>query len=180
MALVHVLARDFRFALNTGTDEAPNLVHIGGIKTTSFGNDSERTDDTTYDSAGRTQGKTVSRSKTITLEGDHLEDVEEGALDPGQEALEVLGDAVGYSSVKTLVVRYPAGSFWAQEVDAKVTIGGGGVNDNSSFSAELNVNGKPRRLTEGPLFTAAQALYADFVPGGQVEGGTTATGGTTA
>ena len=175
MSATPMLARDFRFALNTGTETAPNLVHIGGINTFSLGSDSERTDDTDFDSAGWAEGKTVSRSRTITLEGNYLEDPDDDfAQDPGQEALIVLGDAVGYSSVKNLLMRYPSGKIVVQRVDAKVTAGGGGNNDNSSFSAELTVSGRPRVLTTGAEFTAMGTLYAGFTPGGQVDGGSTA------
>lgn len=177
MSLTPMLAREFRFALNTGTDAAPNLVPIGGITTFSLGSDSERTDDTDFDSAGWAQGKTVSRSRSITLEGNYEEDPDDAfSQDPGQEALIVLGDAVGYSSTKSLIMRYPSGKLVTQRVDAKVTAGGGGNNDNASFSAELTVSGKPQTLTSGLVFDAAGTLWAEFTPGGQVDGGTTAGG----
>lgn len=144
MAKVKILARHLQPALNTGTDQVPVWTPIGGLTSLTFGTDKTDTDDTDFDSDGDEEHKVAARSRSISLEGFYKEDPVTGARDAGQEALLALGDAIGYDSLKPFRVTTPGGNVTTYMVSANVTApSGGGLNDNSGFTAELTVSGKP-------------------------------------
>lgn len=140
-----ILARHLIGALNTGTVALPVWTPIGGLTSQTFESEKTDTDDTDFDSAGQAEHKVVQRARSISLEGFYKEDPATGTQDAGQEALVALGEAIGYDSIKTYRVTTPGGNVTEYDVSANVTSpGGGGLNDNSSFTAELTVSGAPR------------------------------------
>lgn len=139
-----ILARHLVSEINTGTDALPVLTRIGGLNSLTFSDEKEDADDTDFDSDGWAEHKVVQRAKSISLEGFYLEDPVTGERDAGQEALIALGDAVGYDSLKAFSITTPGGNKIEYQVSARVDgPAGGGTNDNSGFSAELTVSGKP-------------------------------------
>lgn len=134
--MVKYLARDWVFELNTGTAALPAWVPVGGLNTWAPANTKTDVDDTTFDSNGTEEHKVASRGAGLTLEGFYEVDIATGDRDPGQEALIVLADAVGYDSVKPFRMSEPAGKTEFL-VSANVNFGGGGVNANSAFSVTL-------------------------------------------
>lgn len=144
MAKVKILARHLTRELNTGTDAVPVWTSIGGLNSLTFDDEKTDTDDTDFDSNGWAEHKVAQRAKSITCEGFYVEDNVTGARDAGQEALAALGEAVGYDSTKQFRVTTPGGNRVTYRVSARVTSpAGGGLNDNSGFTAELTVSGKP-------------------------------------
>lgn len=144
MAKVKILARHLVGELNTGTTALPVWTPIGGLTSQTFDTSKKDVDDTDFDSDGWEEHKVASRASSIKLDGFYKEDPVTGARDAGQEALIALADAVGYDSLKPYRVTTPGGNVTVYQVSAKVSApAGGGLNDNSKFSAELTVSGKP-------------------------------------
>lgn len=144
MAKVKILARHLRREINTGTTALPVWTPIGGLTSLTFSDEKTDVEDTDFDSDGWAEHKVAQRAKSISLEGFYKEDPVTGARDAGQEALIALGDAVGYDSLKSFRVTTPGGNVTVYQVSAKVDApAGGGLNDNSGFTAELTVSGKP-------------------------------------
>jgi hypothetical protein len=144
MSLVKILARHLVCELDTGTGGAPVWTLIGGLNSLTFDSTKDDVDDTDFDSDGWAEHKVVQRAASITLEGHYKEDPATGERDAGQEALIALGDAVGYDSTRPFRVTTPGGNTTVYQVSANVKApAGGGHNDNSGFSAELTVSGKP-------------------------------------
>lgn len=141
---VKILARHLVGELNTGTTAIPVWVKIGGLTSQTFSTEKNDTDDTDFDSDGWAEHKVSQRATSISLEGFYKEDPVTGERDAGQEAMLALGDAIGYDSLKPYRVTTPGGNVTTYQVSANVTApGGGGLNDNSSFTVELTVSGKP-------------------------------------
>lgn len=144
MAKKKILARHLSPELNTGTVALPVWTPIGGLNSLTFDTEKTDVDDTDFDSDGWAEHKVVQRAKSITAEGFYLEDPDTGDRDAGQEALDALGDAVGYDSTKPFRITTPGGNVIVYEVSARTNApAGGGLNDNSGFTAELTVSGKP-------------------------------------
>jgi len=141
MALVKVLARDWVTEINTGTEETPVWTPIGGVETLTFSQDKEDADDTDFNSQGWAEHMVVQRSNSLTLEGKYMEDPQTGERDPGQEAVEQAGEAIGYDSLKQFRLTSPGGT--VRTFKASVLIGdiGGGLNDKTSWGAELTISG---------------------------------------
>lgn len=141
MPIVKVLARDWVAEINTGTEASPVWTKINGIDTLTFGGDKEDADDTDFNSQGWNEHMVVERSKSLTLEGKYLEDPDTGDRDPGQEAVEDLGEKIGYDSLGQFRLTSPGGKI--RIFKASVNIGdiGGGHNDKTSWSAELTISG---------------------------------------
>ena len=143
MALVKILARDLLCELNTGTTAVPVWTPIGGLNSLTFDTDKSDVDDTDFDSDGWAEHKVVQRGRSISLEGFYKEDPDTGAQDPGQEALIALSDAVGYDSLKPFRITTPGGNVTEYKVSADAKQTGGGTNDDSGFTCDLTVSGKP-------------------------------------
>jgi hypothetical protein len=141
MGAIKVLARGFKFEINTGTDLAPQWVQIKGL--TSFGVDSDKEDaeTTDFESAGFAEHMVAGRSYEISLEGHFLEDAA-GVRDPGQEEVDALAEEVGETSLGSFRMTTPKGKVWTWKASAKVGGPGGENNDPASWSATLTVSGK--------------------------------------
>ncbi|MFP4647287.1 MAG: phage tail tube protein [Candidatus Acetothermia bacterium] len=145
MALGEQLARLFDFEIYD-SDES-DYVEIGGV--TSFSPSPEVTRDThtDFDSEGWIQRFVAERGLTFTLEGNHLEDPDDGSLDPGQEALQDLSKEMGTDSLEDFKIVTPGGN----EIEVEVSVdgpmfgesSGGGQAESASWSVNLASNGKP-------------------------------------
>src|SRR5690606_10420287 len=99
MAVTKVLARGWKFEINTGTPEIPAWTPIKGINSFSIATTKNDADVTDFDSDGWLKHIPASRGRSITLEGFYLEDPDTGDRDPGQEAVEELADKVGFPAL---------------------------------------------------------------------------------
>lgn len=141
MAATEVLARGFDFELNTGTVAVPVWVAVGGINTWSHSPQAADADTTTFDDAGRDSHMKASRGDQFTLNGLYQEDEADGTRDAGQEAVEAWGAEVGPASRKQFRITSPGGTTKTFIATATVTVGGGGNNDATSWSAAIKVDG---------------------------------------
>lgn len=141
MALEHVLLRDTTAEINTGTEAVPNWVEILGIDKIERKPKATKKDCATTKSGGNEEHRVTERGDTWTLKGQRIEDPDSGARDPGQEAVEALGNAIGYDSVKQIRMSSPGAEvlvFWASAV---VTPLGGDKSGFSDWEAELERSG---------------------------------------
>lgn len=141
MPVTKVLARSTKAEINTGTDASPIWTEIKGLNTIGPEPKMSEADTTAFDSNGRDEHLVASRGMSLTLEGFRYEDEATGARDPGQQAVETLGDAVGTASLGQFRLTSPGGRTWTFKASADVTPMGGGNNDASSWSAKLTVSG---------------------------------------
>lgn len=145
------LARDFRFYLNTGTFAAPVWTRITGITGITPGQSSQKTDDTDFDTDGWEAGTVVQRGRSLSVALNYKEN-EDGDLDPGQEALFALGDAMGPDGKGDFKYLSPQGGLghrFRGTVDMQWP--GGDKTANASCTAEVTVDGKPTPLHEDPV-----------------------------
>lgn len=144
--LSKVLARHFRPELNTGTDATPNWVPIRGLTNMSPSVTKNDADTTDFDADGWLAHLVASRGAGFALSGQRVEDGSTGARDPGQEAMEELGWAMGHESLKPFRLVRPDSTVALQGlVSAEVTPMGGGNDDPSSWSCTVTFSGEPVR-----------------------------------
>lgn len=149
---VKVLARDHDFHLNTGTEDTPVWVEIKGITTFAYSPVLNRADTTSFDEDGVQSHIPASRGLGFTLSGKVVySDFDAGTRDPGQLACIAwgAGENVGPAALKQLRVTYPAGETDVFYASASVTAGGGGVDDASEFSIDVQRSGATTTDTIG-------------------------------
>lgn len=144
--LSKVLARHFRPEINTGTEATPNWVPIKGITNISPTFNKNDADTTDFDADGWLTHLVASRGAGLQLQGQRVEDGDTGVRDPGQEAVEELGWAMGHASLKLFRMVRPDATVMIQgQVSAEVTPYGGGNDDPAGWSATLTFAGEPVR-----------------------------------
>lgn len=148
MAPVKIIARDYKFEINTGTDAAPVWTNIGGINSFSFEPSKNDVDMTDFDSQGFGETQVSSRSYSMTLDGIRKEDVTDGTRDPGQDAVETLGEGIGSASLGSIRFYHKLSMKGKQfTASANVTGPGGGNDDPAGWSVEFTVSGPVTNIT---------------------------------
>lgn len=146
--IVEFLARDYTWEINTGTISSPNWVEIGGLNKWAHKPSAKDADTTKFSDAGRQSHMKASRGDEFTITG--LLGVDDETLttrDPGQAAVETLGQAVSRASRGQFkLTRDDDGSTRTFKATATVTVGGGGNDDPDTWEATLTVTGA---ITEG-------------------------------
>lgn len=139
MPITKVPARDWTVEIETGP--TPDFTEVGGLTTLTFGQESEDTDTTDFDSNGEAEHRVMQRGRTLGLEGFYLEDKDSGDRDPGQAAIEALGEKVGEDSISMFRLTSPGGT--EKKFRGSVELGdvGGGNNDMTSFAATITRSG---------------------------------------
>lgn len=147
MAKVKVLARNWLIEVNTGTVALPAWTKVGGINSFTVSGDKEDTDTTDFDSGGWGEHIVASRSRSISFEGFFLEDQADGSRDAGQAFIEDASEEIGPDSISQTRITSPAGK--VTEYSGSYSTGdvGGGINDATSWGAEMTVSGKPVKVT---------------------------------
>lgn len=140
---VKILARDWDFAINTGTDSVPVWTPINGLNTHSWSNSKNDADTTTYDDEGWTSHLPASRGTSITLSGITMEAPDDGDRDPGQEACETHAEQIGPEGLRKFKVTSPAGTTWVGPASMQATVGGGGNDDPAAWECVVTFSGKP-------------------------------------
>lgn len=138
---VEIPARDFDFALNTGTVAVPIWTTVGHINTWSHSPKAKDADTTTFDDNGRDTHMKISRGDEFGLKGLYSEDPANGTRDAGQTACEAWGALVGSASKKQFRITSPGGINKTFMCTATVTIGGGGKDDATDWELALVVAG---------------------------------------
>lgn len=136
-----VLAREYVFAVNTGTDATPTWTTIKGLKEWNAGSDATQADTTDFESLGVDEHQISRRSHTLTLTGQR----EPG--DAGQDAVQAVAMNIGSSAAKSFRVTAPGPgpgnikTFKASVRAPWLGSGGGGMDDPSSWSPVLGITG---------------------------------------
>jgi hypothetical protein len=143
VAAIKLLARDWKFYLNTGTVAAPIWTQIKGINTWGLSSSKGDVDTTDFDSDGTEEHMVASRGLEQTLSGHLLEDPDNGDRDPGQEAVEALAKLKGHESLKQLKTVSKGGTvnIGLVSADAAAGGGGGGNDDTVSWEAKFKYSG---------------------------------------
>ncbi len=141
MATTDILARGFTFETNTGTHGSPVWVEVGGLDTWNHKPTTTKAKTNKFANQGRASHLVSVRGDSFTLKGHFQEDEANGDRDPGQEALETLGAAVGSDSIKQFRITSPGGTVKTFDCSAEVTVGGGGDDDDTTWECELEVSG---------------------------------------
>ena len=148
MSLGKQLARLFDFEVfDPEADTEGGYVEVGGVTNFSPSPETNMADVTDFDSEGWIEQFVASRGLSFDLEGHHIEDDEDGSLDPGQERLGELAMEVGPDSLEDFKLISPGG----KEIEMEVSIDGvppgmstgGGNDDPAEWSVTLNISGKP-------------------------------------
>lgn len=147
MTVTKILARDHgkSWSINTGTDATPVWTEIKSLNSWAHSPSTNQTDTTDFDDNGRLSHLVASRGDEFTLTGSYLEDIDTGARDPGQEAVEALAQSVGNDSTKQFQLASPGGNTLTFYASAECTVGGGGNDDKSAWEAKLTVSGSITR-----------------------------------
>lgn len=144
MSYQAIPAHNFPLSIQTGTDETPEWTVVGGLDTITPQPQTREADTTTFANAAWGTILVIGRGLTVSVSGKAMYD-EDGAKDDGQAAVEALAEEVGRAARGTFRIALPAADSALEFVaDVKnVTPFGGGVNDPSSWSAELHVAAAP-------------------------------------
>lgn len=145
---VKVLARDWLFHVNTGTDASPTWVQVKGINNHSWSETKNDADTTDYDNDGWLAHIPASRGKSVTLSGYYMEDgTPGGTRDPGQAAAETWANAMGPNGIRKFKVTTPGNTTIIGSASAKVSLGGGGNDDASGWELEVTYSGQVTIVT---------------------------------
>lgn len=142
MAIVKVLAEQFDLSYNTGTDAVPVWTAIGGITSFSISTTKNDIDTRDFDSGGWLEHIVGSRGKSFTIEGSREEDPDTGARDPGQEAVETLGDQMGAAAIGQFQIVSPGGTTYTFDASVDVTPFGGGLDAKAAWSVAMTMSGQ--------------------------------------
>jgi hypothetical protein len=140
MPVAKVLARGWKVEIGTQI-ATPVFTVIKGLNTLSFSNDKSDTETTDFDSNGRAEHMVTERSNELSVEGYFLEDSTTKGRDPGQQAVETAGNAVGSTSLYPIRLTSPGGTVKTFQASVNVGDVGGGNNDATSWGATFTVSG---------------------------------------
>lgn len=143
--LVKIPARDFTLEIdeNYGTSGGEHFLGIKGLTSMAMSPKTTDTDTTDFDSNGDAEHLPMERGREFSCAGFYLEDLATGERDPGQEAVEALGERVGPAGIGAFRLSSPGGNIWTFLASVEVTSpGGGGNNDASSWNTKFTVTGK--------------------------------------
>lgn len=153
MPVTKFLARDLSIYISTGpgTDTISGTAddvwtRIKGLNNLSHSPSSESADTSDFDSNGRGEHMKAQRGESWELAGFTLEDVATGDRDPGQAAVETLGQQVGPDSLGWFKVESPGGNAIIFQGSVEVTLAGGGNNDAAAWGATIEVSGEPEYI----------------------------------
>jgi len=137
--LTAIPARNWTIEVENSAGDS--FIEIDGLQTMTWSHSDEQLDTTNMNSNGKAENMIIERSQAVSLEGDWMEDPDDGSRDPGQERVETLGNEVGLSSIGTMKLTSPGGTIY--EFDATVSLGEalGGRNEKSSWAATFNISG---------------------------------------
>jgi hypothetical protein len=140
MAVTKVLARGFKWEVNTGTIGVPVWTQVNGLTQIGTSAAKEDADTTDFASAGWGEHMVAQRGMQYTLEGFFLEDKANGTRDAGQLAVETAAEAVGESSLSQFRYTTPGGKIRSFMASVETSFSGA-KNDPVGWSATLTLSG---------------------------------------
>lgn len=143
MAAVKIPARDIIIQISDGAT-TPTWIGIGQLTSATYnpGENEEKADTTTFDSAGEYEGLVMQRGASLALEGFLRKDGTTAALDAGQAQVATVAALKGVGSLGKIRFRHPMDTSW-KVWDAMVSLGeqGGGNNDMTGWKATFTKSG---------------------------------------
>lgn len=139
MAIVRVLARDWKLKVDNGTG---TFVEVGGINTFGFGGSKTDADTTGFDSDGWSEHLVAGRGRTLTMEGFFLEDPDTGQRDAGQAIIDALANEIGEDAIGSFELTTPGGTTYEFNGSVEPSDVGGGHNDATGWGATITVTGQ--------------------------------------
>ena len=136
-----VLARDWKFKIKD--QEKEEMVEINGINDFSLSPSKNTAEGTTFSSGGWLEHVVSTRGLSVSLSGYRAENKDTGERDEGQELVEEYGMETGDEATAEFEMTSPGGEVIEFEASVNTTPAGGGLDDNASWEAELEVTGKP-------------------------------------
>lgn len=138
---VKVLARDWKMEIEDSAT-AGTFVEIAGIESFTFGSSKTDADTKTFDTDGWDEHIVAGRGRTLGFEGKYLEDPDTKERDAGQQLVEDAAELIGHDSLVNFKLTSPVGVVRSFKASVNLKDIGGGVNDSTSFGADLTVSGK--------------------------------------
>jgi hypothetical protein len=138
MALCKVLARQWPIKISVGGV----LTAINGLDTLTFSNSKTDAPTTTRDENGRESHIVAARGSNIRFDGKYLVDPATGDRDPGQAAVDAAARLYGPDSLVEFSLTDPGGNVMTFNASVALNDVGGGMNDATSWGAELTVSGE--------------------------------------
>ena len=142
MAKVKVISRDIVVKINGGTSEVPDWVEIKGLNSVTFSSSKNDADTTTFDEGGWGSHIVANRSRSASIEGLYLVDVETGDRDEGQALVDEYNNKIGPDSLAEFKIEFPGKLAKRFKASVNVSDIGGGNDDPMPWGAELTVSGK--------------------------------------
>ena len=139
MPLVKLNARDTIVEVSDG-QSTPTWTEVAGITgiTINPSENEEVAATNDFHSAGQYDEEVMQRGATLTITGQQLIDLDTGAPDPGQQAVEILAAAVGYDSRGTIRFRNAFTDTWkVWACTARLSEQGGETNAKSTWGATI-------------------------------------------
>lgn len=140
MPVTKINARDWTFELSDML-VTPTFIQIGGLTSFTISRSSQTADTTDFDSLGNDEHEVMSRGRTISVEGNHLEDPADGTRDAGQDEVESRAGETGSASLADLRITSPGGTIFTQSVTVELGNVGGGTNAKTSWAATFTRSG---------------------------------------
>ena len=141
MAEIKVLARDWDIEIYDAVGE--DWLEIGGITSLTFSSDMTEAETTDFDSEGWAEHIPAERTKSLSVEGNYLED-EAGERDQGQEEVEEAAELTGDDGLTPFYLESPNGGIQiAFLASVNMSDIGGDTNDPTSWGFDLIVSGDP-------------------------------------
>lgn len=136
---------DYVLEINTGTVALPAYTEVKGITDLSMTVTSTDKDGSTFSDIGYGKDVPVRKAYKVTAKGLLYVDPDNGDIDPGQDAINVLSGLNGPSSKGLFRVKMTAHTAltFAATVSGGTPYGSGGKDDLAGWGADLNVAGKP-------------------------------------
>jgi len=140
MALVRVLARDWKFEVEG--DTTGTFVEVGGLNTFGLSGTKVDTPTTGFDSEGFAEHLVTERAHSLTLSGYFIEDLDTGDRDPGQAIIDELATKIGAEAIGNFKLTSPGGTVYTFSGSVEPGEKGGGTNDATSWGATITINGR--------------------------------------
>jgi predicted secreted protein len=120
----------------------PDWTPIHGVRSFTISTTKNDIDTRDFDSGGWLEHIVGSRGKSFTVAGARIEDEDTGDRDPGQEAIETLGDELGADAIGSFRITTPGGTTYIFGASADVTPFGGGLDAFADWSVGLTMTGQ--------------------------------------
>ncbi len=145
---VPVPARNWKFfILDIFSDVEDDYVEIEGVTTFSYDSEMETADISDFSSDGWKRETVTSRGKSLSIDVNYMVNTSNGSMSRGQELLNYYSKQIGSFAECTIKMYDPImkGTKFNCIVNPKTQVEGG-VNDATTTSYDININGQPEYI----------------------------------